>query len=256
MKGILGILKDKWPEYLIEAIVIVASILGAFALDNWNENLRENEKERDYILRFIEDLKRDTTNFSIELVNTESKHSEGLAAYRFVTDDSYLIHDTTLFLIQLQDIGRTNKPRFHKNTYADLVSTGTSSLIRDKEVLDAILTYYSGIPTEWFDEEYLDRMWKGYLPKAIEALDLEFLETTLNQDKAALEITEIKYDIEVSEENALEMLKKFKNIPDIEFQTKNITRTHLVHKLFLTNIKARASNLLQQLESYSKTLDN
>lgn len=142
MKRILATLKEKWPEYLLEIIVLIIGIYGALAMDNWNEGRKEKHKEKDYILRFIQDLKRDTTNFSLELTNTKSKYLESKAAYQFVTD-SYLIRDTTAFLIALQDIGRTNKPRINKNTYDDLVSTGTSSIIIDKEVLDDILTYYN-----------------------------------------------------------------------------------------------------------------
>jgi hypothetical protein len=37
MKRIIILFKQKWPQYIIESVVIIASILGAYALDNWNE---------------------------------------------------------------------------------------------------------------------------------------------------------------------------------------------------------------------------
>tara|TARA_B100001093_G_scaffold489062_1_gene526900 strand:- start:174 stop:1223 length:1050 start_codon:yes stop_codon:yes gene_type:complete len=44
MKKIIDLLKHKWGEYVIEILVITLGIFGAFILNNWNENRKQNER--------------------------------------------------------------------------------------------------------------------------------------------------------------------------------------------------------------------
>ena len=250
MKQLIENFQKKWPTYLLEILVLIVGIYGAFVVENWNESRKERQKEKDYILRFMQDLRNDTTLLSKELSSAQVKYAEAKEAYSFITDEDYLIGDTTNFLIKLQDIGRTNKTRIHQNTYSDLISTGNSSIIEDKVILDKILTYYSNIPTEWFEEEYIRRMWEGYLPNAINALDLDLLEEILNQDKTTQFNADNQYEITIDNAVAIPMLSKFKKSPNIEYQTKNITRTHLVHQYFLSKVKLQGAELLQSLDQY------
>jgi len=62
MKKILKTLKEKWSEYLLEKMVIIIGILGAFGLNNWNSSRIENESNKieliwvasiDYVANFI-----------------------------------------------------------------------------------------------------------------------------------------------------------------------------------------------------------
>ncbi len=49
MKKILDTLRAKWAEYLLEIVVIVIGILGAFALNNWNEQRKQDNQARTYM---------------------------------------------------------------------------------------------------------------------------------------------------------------------------------------------------------------
>jgi len=56
MKRILTTLKEKWPEYILEVIVLVIGIYGAFALNSWNEGRKENIQKHELVKSIIVDL--------------------------------------------------------------------------------------------------------------------------------------------------------------------------------------------------------
>lgn len=64
MKRLLTTLSQKWPEYLIESIVIVASIWGAFALDSWNDTRKQLANERIFLTNVSENLALDSIQFT------------------------------------------------------------------------------------------------------------------------------------------------------------------------------------------------
>ena len=56
MKKILTHLATDWYKYLLELIVITAGVLGAFALNNWNEQAKESKEEKVILSQMLEDL--------------------------------------------------------------------------------------------------------------------------------------------------------------------------------------------------------
>ncbi|MBN7814616.1 hypothetical protein [Algoriphagus pacificus] len=60
MKRILSILKEKWPEYILEILVITIGILGAFALNNWNEQNKNRIFEKEILSLINENLSKDS----------------------------------------------------------------------------------------------------------------------------------------------------------------------------------------------------
>ena len=255
MKRILSILKEKWPEYILEILVITIGILGAFALNNWNEQSKGKVLEKEYVSRLIEDLAKDTSNFNIELKNTQIRFEESQILYEIVTAEKPIIRDTANFLLSIQTIGRTNRPVIHGDTFEDLISTGNASIIQNKTIFNTVSGYYSNIPMEWFDE-YIDRLWKGYLPKGIDALPLDALLQVIKEEMdityGIREIIPVKLNVTNSEFEKI--MSKIRNSREFEFETKNIVRSHLLHTSFLQRSKVEAEKLMQDLTDYLETL--
>ena len=63
MKKILETLKRKWAEYLLEIIVIIIGILGAYTLNNWNEEKKDRELERNYLSDINAEFKENKIQF-------------------------------------------------------------------------------------------------------------------------------------------------------------------------------------------------
>ncbi len=62
MKRILTTLSEKWPEYLLEIIVIVIGILGAFALGNWNESSDQAMVKNELLVSLNTDFESNLSN--------------------------------------------------------------------------------------------------------------------------------------------------------------------------------------------------
>lgn len=56
MKRILTTLSQKWPEYLLEILVLIIGIYGAFAVESWNENQKSLRLEKEILLQIKSDI--------------------------------------------------------------------------------------------------------------------------------------------------------------------------------------------------------
>jgi len=101
MKKIFETLKQKWAEYLLEILVIIIGILGAFALNNWNLE-RDIKRQETSILS---EIKRNVEYNVIELDLDIEKITERMNSFKVFLDeikrekpnsDTLLYHFTTI----------------------------------------------------------------------------------------------------------------------------------------------------------------
>lgn len=158
MKRILTTLAQKWPEYLLEMIVITAGILGAFLLNHWAINIgNEGKIEQAYEqlltelnhdrsqLQYSRDRRLDRINYLNQIKSNAPRDLDSL--YR---------HLTTYWNFN---------PIISK--YESLQQTGDLSLIED-DLLGKIVFNYERIYDyfqEWSDyqEKFINRNVEPYI---------------------------------------------------------------------------------------------
>lgn len=74
MKRILSTLKEKWPEYILEILVITIGILGAYTLNDWGANKNRKQAE----LKILKEIKSNLELDLIDLNENRSGHFDNL----------------------------------------------------------------------------------------------------------------------------------------------------------------------------------
>lgn len=86
MKRILITLSQKWPEYLLEILVLIIGIYGAFALERWNDERVSRSQEQLYIERLISENEQDIVTLSNQ-VSSLRKGMESVSYFSNVLKD-------------------------------------------------------------------------------------------------------------------------------------------------------------------------
>ncbi|MEQ6168180.1 MULTISPECIES: DUF6090 family protein [unclassified Ekhidna] len=133
MKRIFQTLSQKWPEYLLEILVITIGILGAFTLNNWNENRKDIALKESYKESLILDLQADTARVEERLRSLRQSLPETIAQKRRllgskITIDSFVQVASKEFEFLTSDIGH-----FNSGTYLSMVSSGHIGLFTNDQ---------------------------------------------------------------------------------------------------------------------------
>ena len=169
MKRILTTLSQKWPEYLLEMLVITAGILGAFALNNWNEGRKEVLLEKKYIAGFIDDINAYKTSVNRLLIQNEYSQTSSENLFLIMDSDlsfeeiellsiksrSPVIGDTLNLIMSLERTSWISRVSKNAYTMDDLRSSGNPGAISNEDLKRAIMAFYNHVET--FDSWYREK---------------------------------------------------------------------------------------------------
>ncbi|MGB1307932.1 MAG: DUF6090 family protein [Oceanihabitans sp.] len=178
----------KYFKYAIgEIVLVVIGILIALQLNTWKEANVERKVEKAYIVSLIEDLKKDSNNFSttIDLNEVRMKNLDSFASMCFNYKEN---NDSNFLTMYLASIKYPDFVSQTDRTLVQLRNAGGMRLITKKITADSIVQYedyFSRLTNQqvWYEDMLKDLVNAGilifnykYLPRYKEKWTKERLE--------------------------------------------------------------------------------
>jgi hypothetical protein len=140
--------KLDWSYAIGELFIVVAGVLIALAIDQWNTDRLERSDERAVVARLLDDLRLDVRSFDFRLEHVMQKEESLLRVRQMLAKQrtekpAQFLED----VISGADFG-WNQGGANRTTYNDLLGAGKVSIIRDSELRLLISTYYEYIASE------------------------------------------------------------------------------------------------------------
>jgi len=138
MKKLRKLLEKEWIKYGVETFAVLVGVLGAFALENWRDNLKDRQTEKEYIQNLISDIYR-----QISIIDEQADFEEIM---RTKCEDLISVLNKTPD--DLDDIGKLATSISRKTfvvynpVFEDLKYSGHLSLLSRTQHKNAVLGFY------------------------------------------------------------------------------------------------------------------
>ncbi|MEJ7823649.1 MAG: hypothetical protein WKF85_15095, partial [Chitinophagaceae bacterium] len=135
--------KKKWKEYLFQFLMLFLAVFLGFLAEYQLEHIIENQREEQFMRSMVEDLEKDTV-----LLKNESD----LTVIQYTKLDSLaqMIYEGTLDPLQVIKMYELQRRYMYPRTLqlinrteVQLKNSGGMRLIRNRQVADAIVNYWS-----------------------------------------------------------------------------------------------------------------
>jgi len=142
-RTVSGLIKEMWPSYLIEIIVIILGISITLALEEWRDNSKENQLEQVYLKNLQTDIGADLKSLSLAIDGTKLLLQRGNELLDYARSaDNKNISPGQVYKDVRAILGR---PNFITSDaiFTDLKSSGNLHLIKDIQLKNLLFAYYN-----------------------------------------------------------------------------------------------------------------
>lgn len=130
----------KFGNYFFEFVMLFLAVFCGFIAENWREQLKEHEREKEFIHSIVQDLKSDTLQSGIILMQLKNK-SKGIdSVLAEFSSPGILKNSNKAYRLWTQNLDLKNFVA-NDRTIQQLKSSGELRLIRNKAVSDGIMQY-------------------------------------------------------------------------------------------------------------------
>ena len=141
MNKLLSTISQKWAEYLLEVLVITVGILGAFALNNWNEIRKESRLEQEYYCALLADVTYDEMRLTQQRELTEKRLEASNTMMALLQTAQPQTDEVIIALLNVS--GGSNFSYAPTTTaFEDIKSSGKLNLISNSKLRSKLVNFY------------------------------------------------------------------------------------------------------------------
>ena len=144
MKTILETLKRKWAEYLLEILVITVGIIGAFALNNWNENRITKNTEQSYLIALKEEFTYNKSQLERVMLRNSKNIDSAVVLANCMSPDEPEIDEIRFGSLYKGAIFSEVQYRPSNGVLNEIISSGKLGIFSNQE-LRRLLSAWDGI---------------------------------------------------------------------------------------------------------------
>jgi len=231
----------KYARYAIgEIVLVVVGILIALSINNWNENQKENQLEREFLIRLRTDLISDSTYYSKRNRDAENYIRANRDFIKELYNEQHNYADVKNLFVTLSLLSEPLTSQ--QSTYKELINDGKLNLIRNVELKSSLINYYR-------DTEVAD--------KHIEEFNVFSVNTLINTlDKIPNMPRVLKYDLNIGNiEFKFKGQYEFVNDPHSDkFQIcENVAAVyinkHTVFQIYFEDLRGKTEHLIHSINA-------
>ena len=129
-----------WKEYLLEGLMIFLAVTLGFFAENIREHQLEKNREMQYILSLVQDLKGDTAAFNENAIFWGKRLNGIDSLLYFITPPFKKVNTERAYYWAIETYNFTDF-KYHDGTIEQLRNTGDFRLINKRNVIDSLVAY-------------------------------------------------------------------------------------------------------------------
>jgi hypothetical protein len=143
--------KQEWTAITLDFLIVVAGILLAFQITEWNEARRDRALERDYLERIAAELDHSIAEIEDSIYLARGREKLGRFLMDCVDDQDLVRAEPGRFIAAVIQAGYTFSPTIRAHTFDEIKSVGDLAIFRDKALLFDISEFYTDVQgaTQW-----------------------------------------------------------------------------------------------------------